>query len=48
VDCRIAETQSATRLSIDVEVSAGRHYRLSAETGPGLRECTNVTLEAVN
>src|SRR5262245_20181458 len=32
VDCRIAETSSVTRLSIDVEVSAGRHYRLSPET----------------
>ena len=48
VDCRIAETKSVTRLSIDVEVSAGRHYRLSPETGTGLRECTNVTLEPVN
>jgi hypothetical protein len=48
VDCRIAETDSTTRHSIEVEVSAGRRYRLAAETGPGLRECTQVTLEAVD
>ena len=48
VDCRIAETDSTTRHSIDAEVSAGRRYRLVAETGPGLRECTRVTLEAVD
>lgn len=48
VDCRIAETRSVTRHSIDAEVSAGRRYKLSAQTGPGLRECTDVFLEAVN
>jgi hypothetical protein len=48
VDCRIAETDSTTRHSLEVEVAAGRHYRLAAETGPGLRECTRVTLEAVD
>jgi hypothetical protein len=47
VDCRIAETGSVSRHSIDVEVSAGRHYKLVAETGPGLRECTQVTLQTV-
>lgn len=46
VDCRIAETRSVTRHSVEVEVVAGRHYRLRAETGPGL-ECSGVTLEAV-
>lgn len=45
VDCRIAETASVTRHSIDAEVSAGRHYKLTAQTGPGLRECTSVTLQ---
>lgn len=48
VDCRIQETQSITRHSLEVEVFAGRHYRLVGETGPGLRECTSVRLEAVD
>jgi hypothetical protein len=48
VDCRIAETQSVSRHSVDVEVSAGEHYRLAAEAGPGLRECTQVTLQTVD
>ena len=46
VDCRIAETNSVTRHTIDADVSAGTSYRLVAETGPGLRECTAVHLEA--
>jgi hypothetical protein len=48
VDCRIAETQSVTRHDIETEVSAGRHYRLAAETSPGLRGCTNVTVAETN
>jgi hypothetical protein len=48
VDCRIAETQSVSRHAVDVEVSAGAHYKLVAETGPGLRECTDVTLQTVD
>ena len=48
VDCRIAETDKVSRHSIEEEVSAGRHYRLAAETGPGLRECTQVTLQTVD
>lgn len=48
VDCKIAETDSVTRHSIAVEVFAGRQYQLSAQTGPGLRECTNVSVNAVN
>ncbi|HKS54417.1 MAG TPA: hypothetical protein VJS12_03985 [Steroidobacteraceae bacterium] len=48
VDCKIAETQSVSRHAVDVEVSAGRHYKLVAETGPGLRECTQVTLQTVD
>jgi hypothetical protein len=47
VDCRIRETGSITRHALDVEVAEGRSYRLVAETGPGLRECTAVHLEAV-
>jgi hypothetical protein len=48
VDCKIAETNGVTRHAIDVEVFAGRQYRLGAQTGPGLRECTNVELKAVD
>jgi hypothetical protein len=47
-DCRIAETQSVSRHSIDAEVAAGRRYRLVGEAGPGLRECTEVTLQKVD
>jgi hypothetical protein len=48
VDCRIAETESVSRHSIETDVAAGRRYRLVAETGPGLRECTQVTLQTVD
>jgi hypothetical protein len=48
VDCRVAETESVSRHSLDVEVSAGGRYRLVAETGPGLKGCTAVRLEAVD
>lgn len=48
VDCRIEETSSVTRHSIEAEVAAGARYRLVAEAGPGLRECTAVHLEAVD
>ena len=48
VDCRIAETEKTSRHSIEEEVSAGRQYRFVAETGPGLRECTQVTLQTVD
>lgn len=46
VDCRIAETKAVSRHSLEVEVYGGRKYRLRAETGPALRECTGVTLES--
>lgn len=48
VDCRIAETKRVSRHSLDVEVYGGSKYRLRAETGPALRECTSVTLESLN
>ena len=44
VNCRIAETNSLSRHSIEAEVVAGRHYRFEADTGPGMRECTDVRL----
>ncbi len=47
VDCRIRETGGVSRHSIEVDVYEGRTYRLVPETGPGLRECTDVRLEAV-
>ena len=46
VDCRIAETKAVSRHSLDIEVFGGRSYRLRAETGPALRECIGVSLEA--
>lgn len=48
VDCRIAETQSTSRHAIDVEVSAGRRYRLVAEVEAGLRGCSGVSLQAMD
>lgn len=48
VDCRIAENKRVSRHALKVEVYGGRSYRLRPETGPGLRECTSVTLEAVD
>lgn len=48
VDCRLAENKSVSRHSLNVTVYGGRKYRLRPETGPGLRECTSVTLEAVD
>ena len=46
VDCRIAETKAVSRHALEVEVYGGRSYRLRAQTGPALRECTGVTLES--
>lgn len=48
VDCRLAENKSVSRHALKVNVYGGRKYRLRPETGPGLRECTSVTLEAVD
>ena len=48
VDCRIAENKSVSRHALKVNVYGGRSYRLRPETGPGLRECTGVALEAVD
>ena len=48
VDCRIAETNSITRLTIEAELYAGESYRLVAEIGPGLRACTSVNVEAID
>jgi hypothetical protein len=48
VDCRIAEAGSVSRHALDVEVASGRRYKLVAAAGPGLRECTDVTLQTVD
>lgn len=48
VDCRIAETKSVSRHSLQVEVYGGGKYRLRAQAGPALRECTGVSLESVD
>ena len=48
VDCRIAETKAVSRQALEVEVYGGQKYRLRAQTGPALRECTGVTLESQN
>jgi hypothetical protein len=46
VDCRIAETGGVSRHSVTAFVSAGHKYRFSAETGPALRHCTEVTVQS--
>jgi hypothetical protein len=45
VDCRIRETGGLSRHSIEADFFAGRTYRLVAETGPGLRECTAIGIQ---
>lgn len=47
-DCRVAETKSVSRHALKVTVYGGRKYRLRPESGPGLRGCSNVSLEAVD
>ena len=46
VDCRISEGKRTTRHSIEVEVEAGVHYHLAAETAPGLTGCAEVSLQS--
>jgi hypothetical protein len=48
VDCRLAENKSVSRHALKVTVYGGRKYRLRPESGPGLRGCSNVSLEAVD
>jgi hypothetical protein len=48
VDCRLAENKSVSRHALQVTVYGGRKYRLRPESGPGLRGCSNVSLEAVD
>jgi len=46
VDCRIRETSSTSRHSLEVEVEAGGTYRLAADSARGMRGCTDVRMEA--
>ena len=48
VDCRLAENKSVSRHALKVTVYGGRKYRLRPESGPGLRGCSDVALEAVD
>lgn len=45
VDCRIRETSSTSRHTLEVEVEAGGTYRLAADSARGMRGCTEVRLE---
>ena len=47
VDCRVAETKSIARFTVDAEVYGGQRYRLVARTGPGLESCKGVDIENV-
>ena len=46
VDCRIRETSSTSRHTLDVEVEAGGRYRLAADAAKGLRGCVDVRIES--
>jgi len=46
VDCRIREGNRTSRHSLEVEVSAGVHYHLEAETEPGMKACAEVSLRS--
>lgn len=45
VDCRIQETNTTTRHSLQVDVLAGQRYRLVADSGPARTGCSGVRLE---
>jgi len=45
VDCRIRETSSTSRHTLEVEVEAGGRYRVAAEAAKGLRGCVDVRIE---
>jgi hypothetical protein len=46
VDCRIREGNRTSRHSLEVEVFAGVHYHLAAETEPGMQACSGVSLQS--
>lgn len=45
VDCRVAETRSVSRFTLEQEFYEGVRYRLVPQTGPAMRSCSAVTLE---
>ncbi|MBC7983881.1 MAG: hypothetical protein H7Y02_08510 [Candidatus Obscuribacterales bacterium] len=47
VDCSVAATGHISRHELEREFDAGGHYRLSADTMSGNRECGEVHLERV-
>ena len=46
VDCRIRETSTTSRHTLEVDLEAGRRYRLAADAAKGLRSCEDVRIEA--
>jgi hypothetical protein len=45
VDCRVAETKSVSRFTIEAAFYEGNRYRLIPQTAPGMRGCTAVAVE---
>ena len=48
IDCTVTESGRITRHHLAVDLEAGAHYRLVADTGPGNRECVDVQIVAVS
>jgi hypothetical protein len=46
VDCRVAETKSVSRFTIEAELYEGVRYRLVPQIAPGMRGCSAVELES--
>lgn len=46
VECRVAETKSVSRFTIEAEVYEGARYRLVPHIAPGMRGCSAVELES--
>lgn len=46
VECRVAETKSVSRFTIEAELYEGVRYRLVPEIAPGMRGCSAVELES--
>ena len=46
VECRVAETKSVSRFTIEAELYEGVRYRLVPEISPGMRGCRAVELDS--
>jgi hypothetical protein len=46
VDCRVAETKSVSRFTIEAELYEGVRYRLVPQISPGMRGCSAVELDS--